>query len=369
MKSMAYVGMDVHKDSIKVLILPQHGEQVLDKTTLPTEEHAVCKYLARWHAKYDLSCFYEAGPGGYTVYRWLHQRGIACQVIAPSKTPKAPGDLVKTDHRDARILALQGRAGTLTAVLVPTQAQEAIRGVVRCREARQRDVQAARHRVLTFLLVRGVIYTAGKHWTQGHRRWMAKRQFSGWDAWTYQEYLTELTYQESRLVEADRQVAALADDPTTAPLVRALCCLRGIDVLTAVVLVAETLDFRRFGQARGYMDFMGLTCREASSGPRRVQGRITKAGNGRCRRALVEAAWHYRHAPAVSARLAKRQAGQPAEIVAHAWQAQQRLHKVFWKLAQRGDPRKAVVAVARELAGFVWGIAALLEALTSDTAA
>jgi transposase len=353
--------MDVHKDSTKICIMPAVGEQLLDKVTLPTEEHKLCKYLARWQAKYDLCCIYEAGPGGYVVYRWLERRRIACKVIAPSKTPKAPGDHVKTDYRDARTLALQGRAGTLAAVQVPTPAQEAVRGVVRCREARQRDVQAAKQRILKFMALRGVYYPTGKHWTQAHRRWLPKQSFNGLDAWTYQEYLSDLAYQESRLAEADRQVGALATNPVTSPLIKALCCLRGIDVLSAVVLVAETLDFRRFTGARAYMAYLGLTCRERSSGLQHSQGRITKAGNGRCRRLMVEAGWHYRHAPAVSGRLAKRQAGQPAEVIAHAWLAQQRLHKQFWKLSNRGDDRKAVVAVARELSGFVWGIAMMIE--------
>lgn len=361
MRSMAYVGMDVHKDSTQIVILSGLEGQPLDKVSVQTDEHALCKYLARWQAKYDLRCTYEAGPGGYVVYRWLTRLGIACQVIAPSKTPKAPGDVVKTNYRDARTLAEQARAGTLQAVLVPTPAQEMIRGVVRCREARQRDVQAARHRILKFLGLRGIYYTAGKHWTQAHRRWLTQQTMTSLDVWTWKEYLTDLAYQESRLGEADRQVVALAGEPTTAPLIQALCCLRGIDVLSAVILVAETLDFRRFGAAPAYMHYLGLTCREYSTGPHRHQGRITKAGNGRCRRLLVEAAWHYRHQPAVSGRLAKRQAGQSAAVIAHAWKAQQRLYKLFWKLAQRGDHRKAVVAVARELAGFVWGIAQLVE--------
>lgn len=364
MSSIAYVGMDVHKDATKLVILSADGQQQLDKTALPTDEHKLCTYLARWQGKYDLRCFYEAGPGGYVVYRWLTRRQIACTVIAPSKLPKAPGDHVKTDYRDALTLAQQGRAGTLVSVQVPTPAEEAVRGVVRCREVRQREVQAARQRILKFLALRGVVYPAPagkKPWTQAYRRWLAKQTVTGLDAWTFQEYRAELSYQEGRLADADRQVATLATAPTVAPLVQALCCLRGIDVLSAVVLVAETLDFQRFGNAAAYMGYLGLTSREHSSGAQRRQGRITKAGNGRCRRLLVEAAWHYRHAPAVTGRLANRQVGQPAAVIAHAWKAQQRLYQRFWALAQRtGDQRTAVVAVARELAGFVWGIAQLL---------
>lgn len=362
MSSIAYVGMDVHKESITICILPASGETILDKVTLPNDEHKLCKYLAKWQSQHELRCFYEAGPGGYVVYRWLQRLQITCTVIAPSLIPKSPGNHVKTDARDAHVLAIQGRAGTLSAVHVPTPEQEAIRGIVRCREARLRDVQAARHRVLKFLAVRGVYYPSnGGHWTQGHRRWLSKLTFEGLDQWTYQEYLTELSHQESRLAEVNRQTVELASRPESEALLKALCCLRGIDTLTAVTLLAETLDFRRFPTAAGYMCFLGLTCSEDSTGQRRQQGRITRAGNGRCRRLLVEAAWHYRHKPVVSGRLIKRHAGQPAEVVEHAWKAQQHLHKLFWRLSQKKkDSRSAVVAVARELAGFIWAIAQMM---------
>ena len=361
MLSMAHVGMDVHKRSITVVIYPARGDTPLDRTRLPAEEYAVTGYLARWQQQYDLRCYYEAGPGGYVVYRWLQRRRIACLVAAPSKMLRASGDFVKTDRRDARMLAEQGRNGQLTAVRVPTPEEEAVRGLVRCRETRQRDVLAARQRVLKFLALRGRDYTAGKHWTQAHRGWLGRQQFSGPDAWSYQEYCTDLSYREQRLAEADRQVSAVAQEEAVAPLVRALCCFRGIDTLTAMLVVSETLDFRRFATARQYMSYLGLTCCEASTGETHRRGQITKAGSTRCRRALVEAAWHYRHGPAVGGRLAQRQAGQPAQVIAHAWKAQKRLHKVFHKLAVK-DPRKAAVAVARELAGFLWAVARMIAA-------
>ena len=362
MSSIAHVGMDVHKDTTRVLLLGIQGPLPLDAVTVPTEEAALLKYLRPWRARYELHCYYEAGTLGYVVYRWLQRAGIACTVVAPSKIPRAPGDRVKTDQRDARTLALQGRAGTLAAVRVPTPAEEAVRGLVRCRGAHQRDVQAARHRVLKFLALRGEMYRAGKHWTQLHRRWLAARRFAGPDAWTYQEYLSELSYREQRLAEADREVEALAAAEPYATLVRALCCFRGISTLSAMILVTEALDFGRFGRPPAYMSYLGLTCREASSGSRRRQGSITKAGSGRCRHVLVEAAWHYRHPPAVGACLSRRQAGQPAAVIAHAWKAQQRLHKLFQRLTRTGDRRRAVVAVARELAGFLWAAAQLVAA-------
>lgn len=359
MPSIAHVGMDVHKKTIRLAVYLNDSETPVDQVTIPTDEHMLLKYLAKWHAHHELRCYYEAGPGGYVIYRWLQRRQMACLVAAPSKILQAPGDRVKNDARDARKLAEQGRNHQLTAVRVPTEAEEALRGVVRCREVRQRDLQAARHRVLKFLALRDRIYSAGQHWTQKHHAWLKRQQFSGLDAWTYSEYQNELLYREQRLAEADRQVTGLAQIPDVQPLVKALCCYRGIETTTAMILLAETLDFRRFPTARGYMSYMGLTCTEDSTGSRQRRGAITKAGSQRGRRVLIESAWHYRHAPVVSGTLSKRQRGQPAEVIAHAWKAQKRLHQVYGKLAAR-DARTAVAAVARELAGFVWATAQMI---------
>jgi transposase len=359
MPSIAHVGMDVHKKTIRLAVYLNDSEAPIDQVTLPTDEHLLLKYLAQWHAKYELQCYYEAGPGGYVIYRWLKKLQIPCLVAAPSKMLKAPGERVKNDTRDARKLAEQGRNHQLTAVRVPTEAEEAVRGVVRCREVRQRDLQASRHRVIKFLALRDRIYSTGKNWTQAHHAWLQRQQFPALDDWTYREYLTELLYREQRLAEADLQLASLAQQPQVQPLMKALCCFRGIETTTAMILIAETLDFRRFGTARGYMSYMGLTCSEHSSGSRQHRGPITKAGSRRGRRVLIEAAWHYRHAPLVSKTLAKRQAGQPAEVIAHAWKAQKRLHQVYWKLEIRNSC-KAAAAVARELAGFVWAAAQMI---------
>ncbi len=361
MLSMAYVGMDVHQDTTRIAVYPAQGKVPLDACTLPTEETALVKYLSRWASRYQLQCYYEASSGGYVVYRWLDRAGIACQVIAPSKTPRAPGERVKTDTRDASMLAVQGRTGALAVVAAPTPEQEAVRALVRCREARQRDLQVARQRVLKFLGVRGLRFTQTKHWTQAHRRWLHRVTFTGPDAWTWQDYLTDVDYREQRVTEATRQVELLAQTPPYQALVGALCCFRGISTLTAMILIAETLDFHRFGEAPAYMHYLGLTCAEYSSGSRQCRGQITKTGNGRCRRALVEAAWHARFAPAVGERLRARQVGQPAAIIAHAWKAQKRLHATFWRVSQGGkETRRAAVACARELAGFVWAAAQML---------
>jgi len=359
--SMTYVGLDVHQETTRIVILPDQGLLPLDAITLPTRARELTRYLQRWASQYPLQCFYEASSCGYVPYRWLTAAGVPCTVVAPSKIPRAPGDRVKTDQRDARALAVQGRTGGLTAVHVPTPEEEAVRSLARCREARHRDVVAARHRVLRFLQTRGSVYPGpGKRWTQAHWRWLRARTFADLDEWTYQEYLTDLDYRVSREAESMRRLLTVARSDHYLAAVGALCCFRGIAELTAITLLAETIDFRRFGTAPGYMCYLGLTCAEDSSGPRRRLGGITKAGNPRCRRVLVEAAWHARHKPVVSVVLKKRQQGQPPEIVALAWKAQQRLHARYWRVEARAGSRRAAVAVARELSGFVWAAMTLL---------
>lgn len=356
MKSMAYVGLDVHKDTVRAVVLPRNAEHPVDECTLECTQHALVKYLQRWSRKYDLQCYYEAGPCGYTPYHWLTEAGLECEVIAPSLTPQKPGERVMTDRRAARILAYQGRAQTLTLVLVPTLEQEAVRAAVRYREARMRDLVAAKHRVLKFWRNNGFIYRNGHNWTQRHWRWLRGCEFSIDNQWTAQEYLAEAQYQQDRLAEADRKVRELARQEPYASMVGRLICLRGIDVLSAMVIITETIDFRRFPGASQYMGFWGLGLSEHSTGRYRHQGGITKAGSDRVRRILIEAAWHYQHKPRVGVELRRRQMGQPPEVIAHSWKAQVRLHRQYWKIGRAKDHRTAVVAVARELAGFIWAI-------------
>lgn len=354
MSSIAHVGLDVHKETTRVVILPHDRSHPVDECTLPTTRKALVKYLSHWAQQFELRCYYEAGPCGYEPQRWLAGAGIACEVIAPSKTLRAPGDRVKTDRRDAQLLARHGRADLLAKVHVPTPEQEAVRAAVRCREARMRDQVAAKHRVLKFWRNCGQIYNQGEHWTQRHWQWLRKCGLSGINEWTADQYLSDVQYRLDRLAEADRKLAELAQGEPYRGAVGKLCCFRGIDLLSAMVLTTETLDFARFPSAPQYMGYWGLTSSEDSTGRYRRQGGITKAGSVRARRVWIEAAWHYRHKPALGANLLRRQIGQPPEVIAHAWKAQQRLYRKFWSIANRKDQRAAVVAVARELSGFVW---------------
>jgi len=356
MPSIAHVGLDVHKETTRAVILPHDKSHPVDECTLPTTRKALVKYLSQWAQEFELRCYYEAGSCGYEPQRWLAGAGIACEVIAPSKTPRGPGDRVKTDRRDARLLAYQGRAQALARVHVPTPEQEAVRAAVRCREAHMRDLVAAKHRGLKFWHSCGHGYTQGEHWTQRHWQWLHARSFAGVNDWTARQYLADVQYRLGRVAEADRAIVALAESEPYRSAVGKRCCFRGIDVLSAMVLITETLDFRRFPGAPQYMGYWGLTSCEDSPGKHRRQGGITKAGSRRARRVWIEAAWHYQHKPAIGARLYRRLAGQPPEVIAHAWKAQQRLYRKYWRIARRKDTRTAVVAVARELSGFVWAV-------------
>ena len=215
----------------------------------------------------------------------------------------------------------------------------------------------SKHYVLKFLRLRGLAWQGGKsNWTQRHWAWLRSLEFTGADRIVWLEYLTLLDYKLLRVAELDKELEALARSEAYREAVNKLCCHRGIGIQSAMVLLAETCDFGRFAGPRALMSYYGMTPSEASSGSNRRLGAITKAGNARCRRVLVEAAWHYQHKPGLSAALKERQSGQPAPVVAHAWKAQHRLHKKFWRIALRKERQKAVVAVARELAGFIWAV-------------
>ena len=356
MKSIAYAGLDVHKDKIVVVIMPEKGEGPICERSLRNDSLEVKKFFVRWDKLFELRCCYEASSCGYVVHRWLKAIGIACEVVAPSLVPHRSGDRIKTDRRDALKLARLYRAGELVSVHVPTEEDESVRSLVRCREVLNKEVQQSRHYILKFLSVRGLTYGEGSNWTQKHWNYLRRLKFEGPDAITWGEYLALLEYKLSRLEEVERRVEEVAKTESYMGSVGILRCLRGIDTLSAMVLLTEIQDFGRFGRARQVMSYLGLVPSEDSSGGRRRQGGITKTGNSRCRRVLIQAAWHYAHKPALSKCLKERQGGQPPAVIAHSWKAQHRLHKKFWGIALRNDRRKAVVAVSRELVGFIWAL-------------
>jgi transposase len=350
-----YVGVDAHKKDLFIAML--HGNSTPVTWTVPNEPNAVRRLVRRLErdAPGPVRACYEAGACGYALQRQMTTRRVSCQVIAPALVPRKPGERIKTNRRDARKLAELLRAGLLTEVRPPTAEEEAVRDLCRARDDAREDLQRCRHRVSTFLLRRGVHYYA-RPWTPAHRRWLATL------VWTQpaehavvEDYLLALDQVAARLRELDARLAQIAQaDPFREP-VAWLRCFRGIETLTAIAILAELHDFRRFQSPRALMAYLGLVPGEDSSGEKHRRGRITRTGNALVRRLLVETAWHYRHQPAIGRTLARRRTGQPARVIAIADKAQQRLCRRFRKLAAaRKPPPKIAVAIARELAGFVW---------------
>ena len=347
------VGLDVHASSIRLAAI--RADELLEERTLPYDCQALTRALRRWP---KVRCCYEAGPTGFGLYRHLREQEIACEVVAPGLVPQRPGDRVKTDRRDARKLAQLHAGGLLEPIHVPAPATEAARDLIRAREDARLERMAARHRLGKFLL-RNELRLPGGSWGPTRRRWLAAQTFPfpARQA-AFDDYLHALDLVDARIETLEREITELAREGPWREVVARLRCLRGIETLSALGIVAEVDDFHRFTRAEEFMSFVGLVPSEYSSGERRAQGSITKAGNGHVRRLLVEAAWSARLRPQVGERLEQRQRGQEAAVRARAWRCQQRLYRRWRRMSARGKPhQKIVVACARELAGFVWAIA------------
>jgi transposase len=358
-ESSTVVGLDVHKEKITVAVLPPRAPRPTEELTIENHPKAIARLVKRVAARGRPFFVYEAGPCGYEVQRQIAQIGHTAVVIAPALVPRRPGDRVKTNRRDAEKLARLYRAGELTAIRVPTRSEEAARDLVRVREDAVKDRLRARHRLSKFLLRQGRAHHETKSWGTVHRAWLRAQRFDlSLLQSTFEAYMRALEDAEARLESLDQQVLALTQTAPYRTPVQYLRCFKGIDTLSAVTLAAETQDFRRFPDAPGYMKFTGLVCSEKSSGEEHRRGPITKAGNAHLRRVLVEAAWSYRHRNTTGPALAKRRCGCPPAVLRIARQAQDRLHRKFWRLVSRGKLNQvAAVAVARELAGFVWAMA------------
>ena len=351
-----FVGIDAHKKDLFVAMLV--GTQATPVSwTVPNEPQAVRRLVKKLEreAPGPVRIFYEAGPCGYALQRQVTTSRLSCEVVAPALIPRKPGERVKTNRRDARKLAELGRAGLLTAVQPPTPEDEAVRDLARARDDAREDLQRCRHRLGKLLLRRGLHY-GGRNWTRGHRQWIDSL------TWTHaaervvvDDYLLAIDHTEARLIELDAQLAKIAETAPYREPVGWLRCFRGIDTLTAMLILAELHDFRRFASAPALMAYLGLVPGEDSSGEKHRRGRITRTGNALVRRLLVETAWHYQHRPSIGVALTRRRKGQPGRVIAIADKAQQRLCRRFRKLAAEHKPApKIAVAIARELAGFLW---------------
>lgn len=357
---ITWVGMDAHKNSIKVAAwLPGQGEPV--EWTEDTTAEAVRRLARRLQrlSPGGVRCCYEAGPTGYALQRQLRTAGVDCTVIAPSLTPVKPGSRIKTDRRDARKLGELFRAGLLTEVHPPSETDEALRDLCRCRDDVRVDLLRARHRLSKFLLRRHVVYRQSKHhWGSRHHQWLEELRFDdAMSQTTFDSYFLAVQQLEERQHQLDIQLAEFgARDPYREP-VAALRCFKGIDTVTAVCLVAELHDFRRFRSPRQLAAYVGLVPSEHSSGEREQRGPITKSGNRHVRRLLVEASWHHRHRPALSRPLRARREGQPARVLAIADRAQERLAARYRRMSEAGKVHpKTIVAMARELCGYLWAV-------------
>lgn len=353
-----FVGLDVHKETIVVAVAEAGRDPARVIATVPHDGKALRKVLEPLGPAATLSCCYEAGPTGYGLARSLHASGWECIVIAPSLIPRRPGERTKTDRRDAVRLAQNHRGGELVAVAIPDEACEAIRDLERARDDAKKAERVARHQLSKFLLRQGRRYPGKTTWNDAHRAWIAGQRFA---APAQQHVLADgLATVEAatlRVAQLTQRLRELAEGWDRMPLVRALQALRGVEFVTAVTVVAEVGDFRRFATAGDFMGYVGLVPTEHTSGETRRRGPITKAGNAHVRRLLVESAWHYRRQPRMSKALRERSVGIAPGVCVIAWKAQKRLHNRLTKLIGRGKhPAEAVTAVARELAGFIWAI-------------
>lgn len=357
-EGITFVGLDVHKEWIAVAILEEWppGESLFVIENTP---HAVKRLAARLRAGgRPVRACYEAGPCGYTLYRQLEALKVPCEVVAPSLIPKRPGDRVKTDRRDARQLAMLYRARMLTPVRVPSKEEEGLRDLARARDALMRENVAARHRLLKILLRHGRTFAHGTNWTARHVKWLRAQRLDTENAQrAFDEYLAHWDYLTQRQRTVETKLLQLAQQEPHRATVSRLCCLRGFSELRAILLLAEVVDFRRFVTPESLSAFVGLVPGQNASGDYNPRMPITKAGNSRARRVLVEAAWSYARPPSIAQRLRRRLEGQPAEVVKLSWTTQQRLHERYGYLVSRGKPPVvAVVAVARELCNAVWAI-------------
>lgn len=352
----SWVGLDVHARSVVAGVLDA-GSGELRTLRVAVRSDELVAWLGELAAPVRVA--YEAGPTGYVLARACAAAGIACTVAAPSKIPRAAGDRVKTDRRDAERLARLLRLGELVAVRVPEPHEEAARDLVRAREDARGDLMRARHRLSKLLLRHGLVYDASA-WTGAHDAWLRRQSFASRPlALAFDESYAAVLQAKTRRDGLDRAIAELAAEPPFAEVVGRLCCLRGVSTLTALALTVELGDWSRF-RPQSLGPFLGLTPSEDSTGRRRRLGAITKTGNTHARRLLVEAAWHQRRPLRASATLERRRQAQPAVVRARADQTARRLHRRWTALEGRGKRRTIVaVAVARELAAHCWALATM----------
>jgi transposase len=353
---MTFVGLDVHARSTHAAAIELLSGE-LRRASFGVGSEDVIAWLKE--LPQPLRACYEAGPTGFALQRAAAEAELQVEVVAPSKTPRAAGERIKSDRKDAELLARLLLAGQLKTIAVPSPALEAARHLCRAREQVRRDLMRCRHRVSKLLLLHGRLYPERSTWTQAHRRWLARQRFAEPAAeLAFLDTLAAVDALAARKAALDERLSRLAGEGEWWPTVERLRCFRGIDTLSALVLTLEIGDFARFQRPAKLASWLGLVPSLDQSGERRRQGAITKTGSSYARRLLVEAAWHYLRQPRIGVTLANRQQGQPAHVLQIAWRAQYRLYRLQQRLRSRGKPGNvATVAVARELACFLWAAA------------
>lgn len=357
---IAYVGMDVHKETIAVAVAPAEGGKVEYRGEIRNDRKSLERFLRRLNPTGEpmLLC-YEAGPCGYALQRQIAATGLDCWVVAPSKIPKRAGDRIKTDRRDAEKLAKLLRAGELVPVWVPDEETEAVRDLTRARADLKSLEVKVRQRLGAFLLRHGRKYPGKSKWTKSHFRWLSEQRFEQEASQAaFEEYVRAVRDAKARVADLDTELARILESWSLKPVVQALMALRGINRTAATILASELGDIGRFDKPTQLMAFLGLVPSEDSSGTRKRRGSITKTGNGHARRILIEAAWSYRFPARQTTHLIRKAQHASPRSREIAWRAQKRLHYRYNRLLRNGkNHQQAITAVARELVGFIWDIA------------
>lgn len=360
--TILFIGLDTHKEFIEVAYIEdQRGAKSVHFGRISSAKIAIKKLVRQFQSKYPnatLHFVYEAGPCGYWIYRLLTSMGHCCYVVAPSLIPKKPGDKVKTDKRDSLNLAKLLKSEDLTPIYVPESEDEAVRDLSRARETAMKDLKDAKYQLKALLLRNNINYAGTANWSAKHLRWLTELILPHpAQHIVLQEYLQTINERLARLKRLDNELEHHVRNWRYYPVVKAIQAMRGVRLLVATGVIAELGDLTRFDHPRKLMSYLGLTSSEYSSGGKQRQGAITKCGNGRARRLLVEGAHSYRFAANISTELQKRQEGLPKEIVDIAWQAQLRLCRRYQRLLFKGKHYNvAVTAIAREMIAYIWAI-------------
>ena len=357
MKKIAYVGIDYHQNTLSVAVRADNEKKIHETVRIRNEDKIIRKYMKKLSAEFEIKACYEASSSGYYFQRKMKSWGYDCEVIAPSSLPKKRGDRRKNDFRDARDLAQNYANGTLSIVHLPTEEEESVRNFIRCRSAFKEAEKRAKQQINSLLLSQGLRWPKSK-WTFQHRKWLWELKMPNeYLQIVLDEHLAHMDYIQSRIKSFDQQIEQIAKSDLYEPAVKKLRALKGIGTLSAMMLITEITDFRRFPNPRALMAFLGLLPSEHSSGDKQRGGPITKTGNPRCRTQLIECVQHYVKKPRISNQMKADLAQVDPQSAAIAIKCLKRLHKRYWTLTMKGKIKPvALTAIARELVGFIWAM-------------